>query len=64
MKILGLTGGSGTGKSAACTAFARLGCGVIDADATYRTLCDTCELMLKEIQNGSYVFIKVTAVKI
>ena len=52
MKILGLTGGSGTGKSAACTAFARLGCGVIDADATYRTLCDTCEPMLKEIQNG------------
>ena len=49
MKILGLTGGSGTGKSAACTAFARLGCGVIDA--TYRTLCDTCEPMLKEIQN-------------
>ena len=51
MKILGLTGGSDTGKSAACTAFARLGCGVIDADATYRTLCDTCEPMLKEIQN-------------
>lgn len=51
MKILGLTGGSGTGKSAACTAFARLGCGVIDADATYQTLCDTCEPMLKEIQN-------------
>ena len=51
MKLLGLTGGSGTGKSAACTAFARLGCGVIDADATYRTLCDTCEPMLKEIQN-------------
>lgn len=51
MKILGLTGGSGTGKSAACTAFARLGCGVIDADATYRTLCDTCEPMLKGIQN-------------
>ena len=51
MKILGLTGGSGTGKCAACTAFARLGCGVIDADATYRTLCDTCEPMLKEIQN-------------
>lgn len=51
MKILGLTGGSGTGKSAACTAFARLGCGVIDADATYRTLCDTCEPMLKEIRN-------------
>ena len=50
MKILGLTGGSGTGKSAACTAFAQLGCGVIDADATYRTLCDTCKPMLNEIQ--------------
>lgn len=50
MKILGLTGGSGTGKSAACTAFVQLGCGVIDADASYRTLCDTCEPMLNEIQ--------------
>lgn len=50
MRILGLTGGSGTGKSAACTAFEQLGCGVIDADATYRALCDTCEPMLREIQ--------------
>ncbi len=51
MKILGLTGGSGTGKSAASAAFAALGCGVIDADAAYRTLCETCTPMLKEIQS-------------
>ena len=51
MKILGLTGGSGTGKSAAAAAFAALGCAVIDADAAYRTLCDTCIPMLKKIQS-------------
>lgn len=51
MKILGLTGGSGTGKSAASAAFAQLGCGVIDADASYRMLCDTCKPMLDEIQS-------------
>lgn len=51
MKILGLTGGSGTGKSAASAAFAALGCGVIDADASYRTLCDTCKPMLNKIQS-------------
>lgn len=51
MKILGLTGGSGTGKSAASAAFAALGCGVIDADASYRTLCDTCQPMLDKIQS-------------
>lgn len=51
MKILGLTGGSGTGKSAASAAFAALGCAVIDADASYRTLCDTCTPMLEKIQS-------------
>ncbi len=51
MKILGLTGGSGTGKSAAGAAFAALGCEVIDADASYRVLCDTCTPMLEEIQS-------------
>ena len=51
MKILGLTGGSGTGKSAASAAFTALGCGVIDADLSYRTLCDTCAPMLEEIQS-------------
>lgn len=51
MKILGLTGGSGTGKSAAGAAFTQLGCGVVDADASYRTLCSTCKPMLDEIQS-------------
>ena len=51
MKILGLTGGSGTGKSAVCTAFSQLGCAVIDADAQYRELCETCRPMLDEIQS-------------
>lgn len=51
MKILGLTGGSGTGKSAASAAFAQFGCGVIDADASYRMLCDSCASMLQEIQS-------------
>lgn len=51
MKILGLTGGSGTGKSAASAAFTQLGCGVLDADASYRTLCNTCRPMLDEIQS-------------
>lgn len=51
MKILGLTGGSGTGKSAASEAFAQLGCAIIDADAQYRGLCDSCTPMLDEIQS-------------
>ena len=51
MKILGLTGGSGTGKSAAGAAFEKLGCAVIDADAQYRELCDSCTPMLEKIQS-------------
>lgn len=51
MKILGLTGGSGTGKGTASAAFAALGCGIVDADACYRVLCDTCQPMLNEIQS-------------
>lgn len=51
MKILGLTGGSGVGKSAAGAEFLACGCGVLDADASYRRLCDTCRPMLDEIQS-------------
>lgn len=51
MKILGLTGGSGVGKSAAGAVFTARGCGVLDADASYRELCDTCTPMLEEIQS-------------
>lgn len=50
MKILGLTGGSGVGKSAAGAEFIACGCGVLDADASYRALCDSCRPMLDEIQ--------------
>ncbi|MDO5549105.1 MAG: dephospho-CoA kinase [Eubacteriales bacterium] len=51
MKILGLTGGSGVGKSAAGAEFIACGCGVLDADASYRALCDSCEPMLEEIRS-------------
>lgn len=51
MKILGLTGGSGVGKSAAGAVFTARGCGVLDADASYRALCDHCTPMLEEIQS-------------
>lgn len=39
MKIIGLTGGSGAGKSLAADCFRQLGAGVVDADAVYRRLC-------------------------
>lgn len=51
MAVLGLTGGSGTGKSAAGAMFAALGARVIDADATYYALCNSCQPMLNKIQN-------------
>lgn len=49
MKIIGLTGGSGVGKSAAGAEFIAAGCGVLDADASYRDLCEHCTPMLEEI---------------
>ena len=51
MKIIGLTGGSGVGKSAAGAEFIAAGCGVLDADASYRDLCEHCTPMLKEIRS-------------
>ena len=39
MKIYGLTGGSGAGKSAAAQRLAAHGLGWVDADAVYRNLC-------------------------
>lgn len=51
MKIIGLTGGSGVGKSAACAAFRARGCAVLDADAIYRELCQSCRAMLDQLQN-------------
>jgi len=49
MMIIGLTGGSGTGKSAAAKAFTEFGAHWIDADAVYHGLLDTCKPMKKEL---------------
>lgn len=46
MAILGLTGGSGTGKSTVASLLAARGAGWVDADAVYHTLCVSCEPML------------------
>lgn len=40
MKIIGLTGGSGAGKSVVAAELKKLGAGIVDADAIYRKLCD------------------------
>lgn len=39
MKIIGLTGGSGTGKGTVAARMRELGAGWVDADAVYRGLC-------------------------
>ena len=46
MKIIGLTGGSGTGKGTVAARMRALGAGWVDADAVYRTLCaENCEML-------------------
>lgn len=49
MKIIGLTGGSGAGKSTAAAILSGLGAGWVDADAVYRGLCDASQPMLDKI---------------
>lgn len=39
MKIIGLTGGSGTGKGTVAARMRENGAGWVDADAVYRGLC-------------------------
>ena len=46
MRIIGLTGGSGAGKTAVSNCFQRFGAGSVNADAVYRTLCSSCQPML------------------
>lgn len=46
MQIIGLTGGSGAGKTAVSACFEALGAGAVDADAVYRTLCAESRPML------------------
>ncbi len=49
MKIIGLTGGSGTGKGTVAQIMRELGAGWVDADAIYRRLCATDKEMLSEL---------------
>ena len=54
MKIIGLTGGSGTGKEIARLprGMRRLGAGWVDADAVYRTLCAENREMLSALDTA------------
>lgn len=49
MKIIGLTGGSGAGKTAVSVCFEALGAGTVDADAVYRALGAENRQMLSEL---------------
>ena len=46
MKIIGLTGGSGTGKGTVAARMREMGAGWVDADAVYRDLCAANREML------------------
>ncbi|MBR6824963.1 MAG: aminopeptidase, partial [Oscillospiraceae bacterium] len=50
MKILGITGGSGCGKTTLLKAAEALGFRCIDCDALYHELLKTCKPMLSELQ--------------
>ncbi len=49
MKIIGLTGGSGAGKSTVARALHAKGAGWVDADAVYHMLCRENRAMLEEL---------------
>lgn len=49
MKIIGLTGGSGTGKGTVAAMLRTLGAASVDADAVYHRLCRENHEMLAEI---------------
>lgn len=50
MKIIGLTGGSGTGKGTVAMRMRSRGAGWVDADAVYRGLCESNREMLEQLQ--------------
>lgn len=52
MKIIGLTGGSGTGKGTVAARMRSLGAGWVDADAVYRTLCAKNREMLSALDEA------------
>lgn len=49
MKIIGLTGGSGAGKSTVARALTARGAGWVDADAVYHALCRENREMLRDL---------------
>ena len=49
-RIIGLTGGSGAGKTLVSMRFQALGAGAVDADAVYRQLCTENHAMLGALQ--------------
>ncbi len=52
MKIIGLTGGSGTGKGTVAARMRELGAGWVDADAVYRDLCAANREMLAALDRA------------
>jgi dephospho-CoA kinase len=52
MKLLGLTGGIGSGKSMVASMFAQLGADVIDADQLARDIVEPGQLALEEIASA------------
>ena len=55
MKIIGLTGGSGTGKGTVAARMRSLGAGWVDADAVYRGLCAESREMLDALDTAKMV---------
>ena len=49
LTVVGVTGGTGAGKTTALQSLGDMGALVIDADAVYHDLCQSCEPMLAEI---------------
>ena len=51
LRVVGVTGGTGTGKTTALNALREMGALVIDADEVYHTLCASCTDMLSAIED-------------
>ncbi|MCD8115517.1 MAG: threonylcarbamoyl-AMP synthase [Oscillospiraceae bacterium] len=49
LKVVGITGGTGAGKTTALDALRDMGALVIDADKVYYDLCESCAPMLEQI---------------